>query len=428
MYARTTITIVLLLACCAAPAIAATKYIDSSPVLSAAITATNEFTPGQDATISIIVQNSGINAFKFVNSGTIERDDLPNTAKLVTVWLSPGTAPITVKTDPQMVGDIKGAGTVKVTIAARISNNATAGKYDLPLHIQYKYLDQSVQEASDTMQFLYKTVNQTVPLMITIKPQVKIEVLEATPETLNVGTEGYLYLRIRNSGSENGKKATVKIIRNGASPVIPTDNSVFVGDFPSGGIITCRYKVAISSNAERQTYPVDVEVTYENGEGAIITSAPSTIGIPVGGKTGFVVVSVPAQVTAGTRAVIAVDYRNAGDTTVYNAQARISAVDPFMSSDNTAYLSDLKPGESATARFDISVNSAAMQKEYALDSEVRYRDALGNSQISDTVKVNVQVGARSGSDNPLTNPLVVFLIVAVIIGAGYYVLVMRKKK
>jgi len=38
------------------------------------------------------------------------------------------------------------------------------------------------------------------------------------------------------------------------------------------------------------------------------------------------------------------------------------------------------------------------------------------------------VGARSGSDNPLTNPLVVFLIVAVIIGAGYYVLVMRKKK
>ena len=30
-------------------------------------------------------------------------------------------------------------------------------------------------------------------------------------------------------------------------------------------------------------------------------------------------------------------------------------------------------------------------KDYALDSEVRYRDSLDNSQISDTVKVPVTV-------------------------------------
>jgi hypothetical protein len=123
-----------------------------------------------------------------------------------------------------------------------------------------------------------------------------------------------------------------------------------------------------------------------------------------------------------------VDYQNAGDTTVYNAQSRITAVDPFSSSDDTAYLGDLKPGEFATARYSIGVRDAAVTKEYSLDSEVRYRDALSNSQISDTLKVRVLVTPGSGTANPLSNPLVLLLAVAGVIGAGYYVLVMRTKK
>jgi hypothetical protein len=428
MYARPAIALVLLLACCTAPVIAVTKYIDSSPDLSAAINGTNEFSPGHDETISIIVQNNGLNTFKFVDSGTIERDDLPNTAKLVTIGLASGNAPIIIKTDPQRVGDIKGTGTVTVKVNAKILNNATEGRYELPLTIQYKYLASSDQEASENIQFLYKPVTRIIPLVVKIKPGVDIEVLESTPENLNVGMEGYLNIRIKNIGSEDGNQATVKITRNGASPVIPTDTSVFVGNFPSGGIITCRYKVAVSSNAEKQTYPVDMAVTYENKEGAIVTSSPYTFGIPVGAKTEFLVVSVSPSVITGSKEVIRVDYRNAGDTTVYNAQARITAVDPFSSNDDTAYLGDIKPGETATARFGISVNDAALPKEYLLDSEVRYRDALSNSQISDTLKVKVEVIAGSGTASPFSNSLVLLIIIAAIIGAGYYVLVMRTKK
>jgi hypothetical protein len=422
------VCLLLLLAFCSAPVHGATKYLGSSPELSAAIAGTNEFTPGQDATISIVVQNSGLNTYKFVNEGTIERDDLPNTAKLVTIGLSAGTAPVIVKTDPQMAGDIKGTGTVTVKMNVKISGNATAGEYRLPLIIQYKYLEKTEQDATDNIQFFYKPVNVTFPLTIRIRPQVKIDVLEATPESLNVGTEGYLNLRILNTGSDDGKKATVKITRNGASPIVPTDSSVFVGDFSAGSVVTCRYKVAVSDNAEKQTYPVDVAVTYENNEGTVVTSAPETIGVPVGGKTEFVVVSGPVQVNAGSKGIIEVRYRNAGETPVYSAQARISAVDPFTSNDDTAYLGTIQPGESGTARYEVSVDGAALPKEYALDSEVRYRDALDNSQVSDTLKVRVQVTAEPGSGNPLTNQLVLLPIAAAIIGAGYYVLVMRKKK
>jgi hypothetical protein len=425
---RTFVCIGILLACCSAPVLGATKYTGGGPDLSAAIAGTNEFVPGQDATISVVVQNSGLNTFKFVNSGTIERDDLPNTAKLVTVRLLAGTAPITVRSDPQVAGDINATRSVTVRFNVRISDNATEGAYTLPLHVGYTYLDQSVQgeDASDSVQFLYRTTNQAIPLTIRIKPVVIIEVLEAVPEFLNVGTEGYLNLTIKNTGPENGKKATVKILQNGASPVIPTDSSVFVGDFPKNGTLTCRYKLAVSNNAQKQTYPVDVVVTYENNEGAVITSDSVTLGIPVGERTVFVVVSDIPRISAGSGGVIAVKYRNTGDATVYNAQARISAVDPFVSNDNTAFLGDMKPGESATAMYDISADRAAVLGEYALDSEVRYRDALDNSQISDTIRVPVQVGESSG--NPYALLFAILLIFIGIAGTGYYVLRMRKKK
>jgi hypothetical protein len=425
---RAVACIILILLLCSASATGVTVYVDGSPQLSAAVNGTNEFTPNEDATISVTVQNSGLNTFKFVTKGTIERDDLPTTAKLVTIGLSAGTAPLEIRTDPQMVGDIRAAGMVTVRFSVRISADAPAGDYYLPLIIWYKYLGQSDQEASDTLRFIYTPVNQTVLLLVRIKPQVKIAVLEATPESLSAGTEGYLDLKIRNTGSEDGRKATVAITRNGQSPVIPTDSSVFVGDFPGGGVISCRYKVAVSAGARKQTYPVDVAVTYENAEGNLVTSAPYTVGVPVGSKTEFVIASEPARITAGSKGEVVVEYENRGESTVRDAQARISAVDPFSSNDDTAYLGSLEPGGKATAWYKVSVNSAAEPGIYLLNTEIRYRDALGNSQVSDTLKMAVEVAPPTGSGSPLANPLAACLIAAVVAGAGYYLLVMRRKK
>jgi hypothetical protein len=204
---------------------------------------------------------------------------------------------------------------------------------------------------------------------------VKVDVLEAVPENLIVGSEGYIDLKIRNAGSEDGKKATVKLIRNGASPIIPTVSSVFIGDFPHNGTVTSKYKVTISGDAEKQTYPVDVVVTYENRDGDVITSDIETIGIPIGGKISFALSSGPVQVVQGSQNVIQVEYQNTGVATAYNSQARLSVVDPFTSTYDKALLGDLKPGETATARYQRSADDTAAVKDYTLDTEVRYRDA-----------------------------------------------------
>jgi hypothetical protein len=409
------------------PAMAGSKYMAGSPELSAYVSGTNEFSPGDDVKLTITVENTGLNEFKFVNSGIVDREDLPNTAKFLTVTLKPGDAPLVIKSDPQMVGDLKGASNVNAVFTTKINPDAPAGSYTLLLNYDYTYLYTADQYGVDTIQYTYKTVNGTIAIPIKIKSEVSVHILSATPDHLNVGTEGYINMKVQNTGSDFGRKSVVKILRNGNSPIMPTDSSVYIGDFAPGSISDCRYKVTVSPDAQRQTYPVDVVVMYQNNEGDFVTSRSDTIGVPVGAKVDFNVTSLPAQMNPGNKKVINVEYKNTGDTTVYSAQARISAVDPFTSNDDVSFLGDLKPGESAIASYEISVDRAATLKEYGLDSEIRYRDALDNTYISDTMKVRVNVTSTAGITSILSNPVYLSVIVAAIIGLIYLFLHFRKK-
>jgi hypothetical protein len=417
----------ILCICLTAPVIAGTKYMAGNPELSAYISGTNEFSPGKDVQLTIVIENSGLNEFKFIQSGIVDRDDQPNTAKFLTVTLNAGDAPIVIKSDPQMLGDLKGASSANAVFSTKIRSDAPSGTYQIPLSLNYTYLNQAEQYGVDTIQYYYKTKNEVLLIPIKIKPDVSVDVISAVPEHLNVGTEGYIDMKIKNTGFEDGSKAVVKILRNGNSPVIPTDSSVYIGDFPSGSIIDCRYKVSVSDDAERQTYPVDVVVVYQNNEGDFITSRSDTVGIPVGGKVEFEVISPPGKMNPGNKKVITVEYKNTGDTAIYSAQARISAVDPFTSNDDTAYIGDLKPGESKVVSFVISVDRTATLKEYGIDSEIRYRDSLENTYISDTMKVKINVIAPTGLTTVLSNPVYLAIIVAGIIGAVYLIFHYRRK-
>jgi len=416
--------LVVLIGLIITPVMAGSKYLSGGPDITAAIAGTNEFSPGQDAVFLVNIENRGLIDIKFVQSGIVERDDLPNTAKLVRATLLPGDASITIKSDPQLVGDIAGGKSVQVPFVAKIDENAAAGEYLLPLVLQYTYLRNAEQYGQDSITYTYKEVNETISLPVRIKPEAYVSVVSFTAEHLNAGNEGYLVMQVKNIGHVNASSAVLKIVRNGNSPVIPTDSSIYIGDFPINRIVDTRFKVSISREAADQSYPLDVFLVYEDESGVPTTSKLTTIGVPVKGKISFIVTTNPEPVTAGNKQVIEVTYQNTGSGTAYTTQSRISAVDPFTSNDDTAFLGDLNPGETAVARYEVSVDESATAKEYGLDSEIRYRDALGNSQISDTMKVRVVVEEPS----PVMTILLVVIVIGAAAAAGYYFLVMKKKK
>jgi hypothetical protein len=402
-----------------------TKYMSGSPELSAYISGSNEVSPGETVQLKVVIENRGVNEFKFVQSGIIDREDLPNTAKFLTVSLASGDAPVTIKSDPQMLGDLKGSSTTNCVITMKIDPNAAAGSFNLPLVMNYSYLYEADQYGVDTIQYYYKEKNETFSLPLKIKAEVKLSILSAEAEHLNAGTEGFVNLTVKNIGHENGKNAIIKIVRNDMSPVMPVSGSTFIGDFSVNQVVSSRFKVSISSNAEEQTYPLDVLVSYENSEGDQVTSDIETIGLQVGKKIDFSIISEPEKVSPGQKKVINVKYTNTGGAPAYNVQARISAVDPFTSNDDTAFLGTLAPGETREAAFEISVDKTATLKEYALDSEVRYRDALDNSLISDPMKVRLVVEKENSL---LSNPFVLAGGIAAVILIGYLVYRQRTNK
>lgn len=430
---RLSIALILLIVAgclCVAPSMAAsnTKYLYGSVELTAVIDGTNEFSPGDDVSLKVKVQNQGINTVKLSSSTILARDETPTLAKMVTLALEAGDAPVVIKSGPQMVGDIESGETATATFTVKIDKDATAGTYTLPLNTSYRWLFDVSQYDPDTIVTRFYDKDESLPLEIVIRPDVTLKVDDVEAEAVNVGTEGYLSLKVTNIGTDEAKKATVVLKRNDASPVVPTIGSVYIGDFAPGDVKEVQFKVTADNNAEAGTYPVDVSVTYEDYEGDMTSSDAETVGVPVGGKIDFTVVSEPTTVSPGGKAVVEVLFKNSGAATVYDAQARISAVDPFTSNDDSAYLGDMNPGEEQLAKFEVSVDSDATEKLYGLDAEIRYRDSLDNSQISDTMKVKVDVQKKSGAASIFTNPIVITIIIFVILGAGYYLFQSRKKK
>lgn len=417
--------LMLLLALLAVPGSAAgAKYLYGNPELSATIAGTNEFAPGAETGLTVIISNSGLNTHK-IAIPSLPPDDLPNTAKLVTVALKNNDAPFTVKTDPQFLSDIMGGAALPATFNVKVADSAAPGTYTLPLEVTYTYL-QDAEDYGDLLRYNYQKKTETLPLTVRVTPGLRVEVLNVQTRSLNVGTEGYVSMTLKNIGHDAADKAVAKVARNGASPLIPTDSNAYIGTFAPGETVDVTFKVAVADSAEPQSYPLDIVVAYEDYEGKSTASRPVTIGLPVGGKIDFDVASPTVTLHPGGKSILEVVYRNAGAAKVYSAQARISAVDPFTSSDDTAYLGDLAPGETATARFEVSIDADATLKNYGIDSEIRYRDDLDNSKISDTMKVQVALEKREGT--LFTNPVFLAVIAVAIIGAGYYIFAYRKKK
>lgn len=407
------------------PVAAGEKYLAGEPEMSVAVSGTNEYEPGQDVTLTVIVQNTGTKTSKIIQSDIVDRDDLPDTAKLVVVSLDANGAPLTVKTDPQMIGDVAAGSSETAAFNIKVNKYAAPGEYPLITTLKYRYLSSAEQIGQDSIKYYYKDVELPISLQMKIKSDLQIEVSNIVADSMNVGNEGYITMDVKNIGYETGQNSVIILSKAEGSAIVPTDSSVYVGEFAPGDVKTVKFKASVSDNGEAKNYPILVSVNYKNTDGDSVSSDSETIGVDVGGKVEFEIVSEPVKLRPGEKGEIVIVYKNTGATTAYNAQARISAVDPFTSNDDTAYLGDIGPGETATGRYEVSVDSGATIKSYGIDTEIRYRDSLDNSQISDSMKTQVEIVKTSGMAI-FTNPILLTVLVFAIIGAGYFVWSRRK--
>ncbi|PKL60055.1 MAG: S-layer protein, partial [Methanomicrobiales archaeon HGW-Methanomicrobiales-4] len=355
-------------------------------------------------------------------------DDNPSTAKMVAISLLPGDSPALIKSDPQMIGDIKGSESVPASFEILVPDQAKAGKYSLPVELNYTYLQNAEQQGTDSITYRYVQKKVSFKLPFIVQSAITLQVADVKTENINSGGSGYITLTLKNIGTDTGTNSVANLSRSGNSPIIPVSNSVFLGTFAPDTTRAAKYKVSVSKDAEPQDYPVAISVVYDNGDGETVVTPSQKIGVSVGSDVDFTITSPNPELNPDKKSYIEVTYRNDGSVPVYGAEVRISAVDPFTSADDLSYLGDIQPGESKVARFGLTVGATADTKIYGLDSEIKYRDALDDSHVSDTIKVPINVVPTEGFAALMSNPVVIGLIMVIILGGAYYLYEYRRKQ
>ena len=201
-------------------------------------------------------------------------------------------------------------------------------------------------------------------------------------------------------GSAVGLTASLK--KNDTPITIKTDK-VLLGTIPSGvATPPVPFIIEVDEYATSGLYQIGLELTYkelsdiEMGEKVNLKWVNRTeikeLEIEIKeDPLRFEVTNIEATLQPGVRKELMLTFKNHGHQTAQASVVKISADDPISLTDDTAFLGDLGPGDTAVGIFELKVDGDAIPKEYALTAQIKYTDNQGNEYISKVPKVPIEV-------------------------------------
>lgn len=417
--------------------------VAGKPNLKVTVVGSQELTVGQIGTFQIMIQNIG------TFSGDVEdpADQVMalgyptgvalvppcTTAVGVTATLTSGSSSIEVVSGAASLGILsRGMSTTQpITFQLYIHKDTQPGTYKLDLKLEYQYLSDvdwlNPGEASPQFDFHWGSRVQQEQISITVVGTYFSAVVTQT-EGVRAGAIGIITVDIQNSGASEAYDVTAEIAPG--TSISPIGPASFLGDVAGNSSVTTQLKVSVSKEAIAKSSPVGILVKYKD-ERDVSRQSLLTVGVMVEGELNFEVqtIQVDGSLTPGSERVITIPIVNAGDYEAKDAVARINIVNPFAAApfsttDDTAYIGTLQPGESGSAKFRISVDADAVPKPYILEVEVQYWDSLGNSYTSDTMRATVTVQQPSG----LSTTAIVLISLAGVVVVVVLLSVMRRRK
>ncbi len=242
--------------------------------------------------------------------------------------------------------------------------------------------------------------------------------------TLRVGDEGTVSGTIVNGGEVPLRNA-VLLFGNTSPTVTPIETEYAVGTVRPGERANFTFDVEVSSDAEPGPRQFDMRLRYRNAGDDLITSGQKDVRVQVGKDTPeFDVQPVNATLSAGGNGELELQITNNRDQPLSDISAKVYAESPLTASDSEAFVDRLGPGETANLTFGVSAGGEALEKTYPLKVDFQYDNAEGETRISDTYQVPVQVDTGNGGSLPL--PLIVAAVVLLGLVVGGYLYTRRE--
>ncbi|WP_435185364.1 COG1361 S-layer family protein [Halobellus sp. EA9] len=286
-----------------------------------------------------------------------------------------------------------------------LRDSASVGNYSLSAQIDFEKPDGTTGS----------TPSLTVPLRAL--PEMTFDVSDLQ-SSLRVGEEGTVSGTVTNTGPMAADSAVVTLTDPGPT-VTPIETSVAVGTLDPGQSAPFSFDIEITSSASAGPRQLEFGVTYQDRDGATRQAETIPRLVEVSGATPeFEVTPINATFAGGSSGTLELRVTNTRDRPLTDVSAKIYMDSPLSSTNDEAFIERLEPGESQTIRFQLSAGSGATAKTYPVKMDFQYDQPDGDTIISDTYQVPVEVTERSGGGGPPVLPIVGGALVLVV-GGGY---------
>jgi hypothetical protein len=219
--------------------------------------------------------------------------------------------------------------------------------------------------------------------------------LGSTDASLRVDSEGTLSGTVTNDGPAAVENA-VLVLEDPGSNVVATEREFALGDLEAGASGSFEYEVEVSSSARSGPRQFTYRLRYDEADGDTRQSDPLHARHEVAPSRQVFQVETDASVGAGGSTGLDVRVTNNGDEPVTDVSAKLFADSPISVSDDEAFVSTIDPGETETLTFTIGAAGSATPKTYPVSLDFQYDEPDGDTKLSDTYRVPVEVTERQG--------------------------------
>lgn len=327
----------------------------------------------RDVTTDLRVGERGQVRAALVNTGVGTATDatLLYTANGTLQPLSPAAAAGTL--DP---GD-----STNVSFTFDVPRTADPGQRPLTFRVRYRGRDDELRTSAPLETGVRVAPEQTFAL-------------RNVTSTLRVDDTGSLRAELVNTGAVNAS-GVVLVVEETATTLVARETEYAVGSLAPGETAPVSFRADVTADAEPGPRLVTFRVRYRGQADRLQQSDPLDARVAVAPERDeFRVTPVNATVPVGGSTVVTLRVENRESEPLRDVRARLFVDDPLSTDDEEAFVPRLGPGETETLRFSVAAGGGATPKTYPLLVDFSYRDASGDSVLSDTYFVPVTVTER----------------------------------
>ncbi len=215
--------------------------------------------------------------------------------------------------------------------------------------------------------------------------------------------------------------------------VEPTASLQTVEELKTGYTTNLRYTIKIDGDAPAGNYELLLPISYQY-QANVRTATADIINlgltdtkyvrdyktktetlklrVSLENKPKLEVTNVSGNLVQGESRAIEVTYKNSKEGVAKDALARIIVMSPLSAEKTIVRLGDIGPGESKTARFEISASPEAIVKNYGINSEIKYINEDGETSFSENMKINVPVEATENKFSITGVAIILIILIA----------------